>query len=1108
MTLAMLALVLAAPFPDAIDALRVGGAKPRLSLLLDSSGSMRWGAQPTVCTWFASAHHGGSARLNKLRQMQAVLVGCQSPDDGILARWHEEVEFGLFDFGGQRAPFGASLAELSAAALAVPARGATPLTATLRTGGAALDGHSTGANTEVCTPFFQLLLSDGNPNGGAATFEQACVAPPVTKAVGAMQPHEGSAYLFSEHPDLICSVEGDQVIRTFTLGFGLPGDFNPVFLRRVAEEGGGAYHPATTVPELIAAFDSIMGSVSSAGQPAATVTVGRDRYFSGNRVYAAGFEPVVQGPWKGNLRRFCLLPPRDGRGLFQTSERGCVFASPDGTELVTNPGVVDVWSGASLGPVDRGGAAERIQQLLGGAPSPPYWSKREVRTWRTGQAGWVQVQPDTWLDADAHVGGCERRKLINFLHGYTRDANCGTGAPRAVRDVALGAPVHAAPLELQYGSCDTPGGCLVLLPTNDGMLSVVDAATGEEKLALVPPELWRPGTVARSSLAQIAEQPSVRHLHRYYLDATPTLAHLDLDGDGFIDPEEPAVVFLSLGRGGRAVHALDVSKLGGANISNLSVRSILPVPGTPFARLADTWAAPEAFRLASGRRVAALVTGHEPQFDVIERRETPVGGFGLEDGETVTRTIPCAEVAAASGYLGAGFCEELATVGCLGTADDPCYDGALIPLDDAAGPISIPHDRPAAMRFRFARFDLGPGDVLRVEDDRGHVFHTYTGQGLDGQWSDWIHAPAIVLRRLTDGVDGPHEGVSIDEIEYQPGIPFGRDDPSTEPAPRLGVDHRPALLLVDLDAIGAAPPFGTVDSDAVHLTVARDCGGGPRCLDRTSAPDLEDFVCPVSAPPAPYVRDGRAERFYLGDECGQIFEIAWAEDRWSARRVLRLNDGPPAVDPDHRKLAARIEVVESICPGRDAVGLYFGTGDPQRPLSTDSLGDSAITDGREVAGVVWVPRSGPSDASLSDLADATDVADIDPVAAFAEGKKGWVLRLPRHERVLRDPVVLEGVMYARTFAPAIDPSACAAGSGIDRIYAVDNCTAEAVDPGGQPADRVVFEAPARFPADLLVVAPPGGAPFVSHGDLSAERPAVLGRPRSTRPGVYFWRELP
>ena len=107
------------------------------------------------------------------------------------------------------------------------------------------------------------------------------------------------------------------------------------------------------------------------------------------------------------------------------------------------------------------------------------------------------------------------------------------------------------------------------------------------------------------------------------------------------------------------------------------------------------------------------------------------------------------------------------------------------------------------------------------------------------------------------------------------------------------------------------------------------------------------MTCPISAQPAVYTQGGEIRGVYVGDECGQLWK-AWPTGTngtsWTARRLINLNDVDPAdqlspigYSKDFRKVFRQLELVISSCPGSTVLGVYFGTGNVQRPSATDEL---------------------------------------------------------------------------------------------------------------------------------------------------------------------------
>ncbi|MGF1511890.1 MAG: hypothetical protein ACFB9M_20540 [Myxococcota bacterium] len=1146
--IAYLPLIIVAQYPDAVDHLRAEDVKPQVGLILDRSCSMGWGWLPTNCTWYADNYNSSSLDFNKSDQMKSALVGCRSSDDGVLDRWAEDINFSIYEFGSgtrRNAEFGSDLAELEEGVLRVPVTGGTHMSRALRDHGRYFDDYFNGSNTEVCIPNFLVLLSDGDPNGGSAKFNWECTPPTEKRNVGSNEPHRGAAYMW-EHPDLLCDVPGEQKISTYTVGFGAPGSFNPNYLQKVADSGGGAYHYASDVDGLNRAFEGIISSLRARSALFfAPLAVESGSLFPDNYAYVSSFRPEQVGPWVGNLKKYCVLPDILEGGLFDTTDEDCLFQSPDGLELWTNTEARDLWSGTDSIASDVGGAGSVIGEVIGRAGSPPPEQPyiRNIFTYRNGAEEYVPLDPDHWSEADTFTNGCHRHRLINSLHGYAAETDCDSGQPISVADWPLGDPVHSNPVFLRYGPCNDededpiPGNCYVALPANDGMLHIFEASSGRETSALIPGELWTPSSIPNSLMKDRFDQPGLRYTHRFYLDGQVQLVHVDDDGDFEIDKDESAFLLFALGRGGRAYYLLDVADLGAEGTLEATRNPIYPLvakTGTVFEELQDSVSHPWVGRLyAKGDApvTAVLGSGHVAELDFEEAAEAPrllrppeTPGVRVEGA-----CVPAGD-GASEGIQPPGFCNAFHTPGCSPMLGN-CYDGAGLPVDLATPPLTFSdgvHET-RAIRLFFQSFDLDSGDVLSIEDNSGQVIGSFTADALNEAWSPWVYDDEVVVRLTTDGVDQGRTGYLISEVEIVTGVYLEKQDPGDPdgsgpfPGFELGEDHQPEVWAVDLDRWNGSTekiPFEAEAANAaVRLRVTRDCGGGGDlspatvCVDADDSPDLEHMVCPISGEVSAYLEGDTATALYWGDECGQIWKASTSDDgqTWSARRLVNLNNGHKGYGPNFRKIFTRLDVVQSRCPGKEVVGIYFGTGDVQRPGALDLLQDEELTSGHDIVGVVWDDGSHHGNATQAKLEDVSKVDVIDPVKIHASGKIGWFFELGEHERMIRDPLVAEGVAFYRSYAPVPSTVACSTSSGVDRIYAVDNCTAEAAfdaDGNGLLArsERVKWEGNTEGGADLFVHAPKGTGLIISHGDITVSQEAEVNV-RRRRPGLFLWREL-
>lgn len=1111
-----LALTLITALPDAADLLRTADVRPNIGLLLDGSCSMAQGAINTDCTWFAANYNWGNRRLNKNKMMRAVLVGCRTPADGILDKWHARVSFSIYKFGhaNDRAElataFDSSHAALEAGAQSIPAGGNTPMSLAIRNHAEYLQNHFDDSNTRVCRPNFLLLLSDGDPNGGGANYNLNCPLPgdPRTSLnVPSWAPWLGAEYLMS-HKDFLCNVTGEQQIRTYTIGFGAPGSFSPSNLQRIASLGDGEYYSASNVEELDTAFQAIISAMTTrSGIFYSPPTVQHDGLFSENILYTASFRPNDQGPWAGTIKKYCIEPERQSDGTYDRSDRRCMLrASDDGRSLYTNPAAEDLWTGSTTTSASVGGAGAALLARLGtpgGAPRAPLYP-RQLVTWRPGTSRYVSVRGSDWSFDDSWTTPEVHLKLLNLLHGYTFDTN-PDGTPRAVAEWPLGDPMSSPSALLRYGeSCEVPGSCFVVIGMNDGMLHFFDAADGRETTALIPAELWRPNAIGNELLGRISNQPSADATHRYYVDGGLVLFHADTNGDGRIQETDEARLVFGLGRGGSAYYQIPVTRFNGTlSQTDNPVRPLTYSAGTAFQELRETWATPWAGQMKISsvlRNVAVFPSGHLRQLDD-PTHPTPSRAAARPVLDATPRSEPCAGAASASG-LPASTCRIWGASG----YPDPAPQSVVF------GPLRLPGA--VAYRLRFAAFDVHTSDRLYVEDGQGAIVQALTGAGPAGGVTAWIYDDDLQLRWVTDGVARSNRGWEISAVEY-----LSRSSGPAE-------EHHPTIYVVDLGAWNGTAPrdFAAAAADGgALLRITRRCTGAAQgiCIDEARAPILREMTCPISTEVAVYTVGNAGRALYWGDECGQLWK-AWSLDQegsdWGVRRILRLNDHPSLADQavsrgrskDFRKVFRRIDLVPTTCPGQRAVGLYFGSGNVQRPGSTDELADPGLNDGRDVVGAVWDTGDLPDGGlTLADLSDVSGVASIDARAEMGSGKRGWFWSLAQNERMLRDPLVFDSVAYFKTFRPSGSSSECVRSSGIDTVYAVNNCSAKAVvdGPGSPIEDRAVWSMDGEVGGSLLLLTPKDGSPIVTHANLGkSERADLVQQQRRRVPRIFLWRE--
>lgn len=1058
--------------PDQVDVFYKPPAAPNVVLLLDLSKSMGKRSGAAYCPWFqndstvTSALNGGSPISNdRMRrrefQMKASLVGCQSPNDGIVDRWHGEVNFEARYFNGSTgilAPFGTSKSSLESAIVGSSRSNGTRMARGLAA--ALVDLQNEFDPAEQCKPNAVVLMSDGRPTGGppslfeyGATDGASCSAMSAYSTnkvwcgaayMGGTMPspsHGCSPFLSSPTQTVMCTLGATEEVLAPVHAIAFDTNGSAVNrMQRTAHLGGGRFFFADSVLALDEAFEQTIRATFSVDQESfQTGTVELEGPYVYNSTFPTMFKPGgTRGDlWFGNLKKYCILPPQNPDGSFQSGS-DCMFVRDSGNPdlLVANPHPEDQWTGNTDAEADKGGAGELLTSRVGSDLSYP----RNLAVWKSSASKLVDLSKSDLGADDLWIHGRERHFAINRLHGYTHDA-FSSGSPKAGASWALPETMNGQPALLRFDS----GPSYLLYAANDGMLHVFDATNGEEVSALMPKHVLSPAwsPVTNFSVRDLFDGLNTDRRHVFLLDGSPRLFHVDDDGDGSIDSSETAKVVFGLGRAGAGYYMFDATKLASGTFDvsadEPEIFALVRTPGSPFEDLADTWAAPWLGLMKLGgvvRNVAIFGSGHEREYDhPTAPAAAAVPGQWVVDPPVGSppHAVSCPSLIGTS---------SVATPGSMDCVQNSPAYGPLdtSPMRIRAGPIRVPDG--VAYRVRFSDVNMDPNDYLRLLDSKGELVQTMTAT-VGSLTSDWIYAPSISVEFETDGNPTSHTGFVMATFEYRTVV--------QEPPRR----RSPSLFVVDLDRWNGSSPVAWSDptpsglTAAVRLRFTADCGShGANCFDKNDFSDLRYMRCPISAEPSVLTVQNRVERIYFGDECGQLWRVKEAATGWEIARIFNANgDFLGTSWPDSgshpdvreiRKIMTPLDLVRSRCTGKPAIGIYFGTGNLQRPTADDDpLGR------RDVLGVIWDDDSLSSSTDLTDLVDVTTTDSVDPSGFTSE--KGWYIRLGSDERVLRRGLVFGQTAYFKTYEPATASGACSNAIGTNALYAMDSCTAEAIE---------------------------------------------------------------
>ncbi|HKE44535.1 MAG TPA: PilC/PilY family type IV pilus protein [Steroidobacteraceae bacterium] len=355
--------------------------------------------------------------------------------------------------------------------------------------------------------------------------------------------------------DLRTTIQGDQNVTTYTIGFGDDVE-GTTFLNEVAAAGGGENFFAGDTESLTTVLTNIVNKIVNGSTtfvaPAVAVNA-FNRTESLADLYISVFQPTETFHWPGNLKKYRVEnsvvvgadTTADGNpdpaidpitGFFSTGSKSFWSPSVDGAD------------------VTKGGAANE---------QPADSSQRKIYTFLgdndlTAVANRVVSTNAALTDAVLGTGTPDlptRAQLLDWTNGFDlRDIN-GDGQTTDARR-QMGDPVHGKPAVVIYGgTAATPDvdDAVVYAPTNDGYLHAINAKTGAELWSFIPPELL-------NNLVNLYQDDPTNSKH-YGLDGDVRAFKLDINQNGVVEPGngDKVWLFFGMGRGGDHYYAIDVT---------------------------------------------------------------------------------------------------------------------------------------------------------------------------------------------------------------------------------------------------------------------------------------------------------------------------------------------------------------------------------------------------------------------------------------------------------------------------------------------------------------------------------------------------------------------
>ncbi len=439
-----------------------------------------------------------------------------------------------------------------------------------------------------CQRNYIVLLTDGESLGDQSADERVAALPGFTALGRSGCDGEGEGrclddmaeYLHSA-ADLAPDLPGLQGATTYTIGFGeqVAGSS---FLEEVARRGGGRAFAATDLEGLGSALQSIFSDILQTGSTFVSPSVSINafnRTQTNNELYVSVFKPDDTVRWRGNVKKYSL---RSGRIVDAT---GAEAVDPSTGFL--RGGTRSLWSAERESDViEDGGAVSRL-------PDP---AQRRLFTYIAAAGNKDLANPvnalavgnDALLDAQLGVGQGTptREEVISWARGIDA-ADLDFDGDRNESLPSMGDPLHARPAVVTYGgSSSSPDAndAVVYVPTNDGYVHALDARTGRELWAFMPPELL-------GRLVDLYRNPSVTN-RSFGLDGEVRVLKFDVNEDGVVDRAAGDRVWLFFGmrRGGRHYYALDVTDRNRPRLRWSIGPDVLPGIG-------ETWSTPSIARV-------------------------------------------------------------------------------------------------------------------------------------------------------------------------------------------------------------------------------------------------------------------------------------------------------------------------------------------------------------------------------------------------------------------------------------------------------------------------------------------------------------------------------
>ncbi len=505
--------------------------------------------------------------------------------------------------------------------------------------------------TDQCDNNFLVLLSDGQPYDTLSTINDRqskiksylsiadCTAIPGEDDNTNTLFHGRCAPELIQHlasTDLNTDLDGDQNVRTYTIGFGI-SDPSPAktYLEHLATKGGGQYYSADNAATLTQVFQDLLNDIvqeSALSLTSSAVSVDASSQLSHkNEIFIPLTKKIDNQPqWAGNLKKYSI-----SNGVI-VDRNGINAIKANGT---LKKGALDLWA---TQPNDDATLSGGAASLLNPSARKLYTDVGGATT-TTGHKGGLgttlnELKTNNSAITLALLNASDadyRNELLDYIRGYkipaSGDKACTDPTKAVVTDTGncdsrqhMGDILHSKPIVISYDDNDSTKS-YVFFGTNEGYLHAISTDNGSEKFAFMPQSLLdNIDTLYRNDSSDD---------HVYGVDGSITVWRHDDNKDGVIDTANTAAnkdfvyLYFGLRRGGQAYYALNVT-----DPANPKLLWKIDNTTTNFSELGQTWSKPLLANIkvsSTADKTLAMVigAGYDPIVDNEDRdaRTSPLG---------------------------------------------------------------------------------------------------------------------------------------------------------------------------------------------------------------------------------------------------------------------------------------------------------------------------------------------------------------------------------------------------------------------------------------------------------------------------------------------------